>query len=171
MSGSGFFRWNTGEMMNMHFRIIDLRSRQRGQSLVELALSLMVILMLLMGAVDFGIALFAYVSMRDAAQDGALYGSSVDPTDVAGIKSRVIDAASDVITIAPSDITIKYSDESKKCEGSTPGTGPTSGPHTIQILITHQHPVSTPLVGAMIGSQTITLRAQVTDTILTPVCP
>ena len=56
------------------------KKQQRGQSLVELAISLMVILMLLMGAIDFGIALFAYVSMRDAAQEGAVYGS-IEPAD------------------------------------------------------------------------------------------
>jgi len=48
---------------------------KRGQSLVELSISLMVILMLLSGAVDFGMALFSYTTLRDAAQEGALYGS------------------------------------------------------------------------------------------------
>jgi Flp pilus assembly protein TadG len=139
---------------------------QRGQSLIELALSLMVILMLLMGAIDFGVALFAYVTMRDAAQEGALYGS-FKPTDQDGMKQRAIDAASDIIVIEEGDITISYSDGSKLCEGSS-GTPPV--PHTVTVAITHQHPVSTPLVGAMIGSQKITLNARVTDTILSPVC-
>src|SRR5512143_273507 len=48
---------------------------ERGQSLVELAISLTVMLLLLSGAVTFGMALFSYVSLRDAAQEGALYGS------------------------------------------------------------------------------------------------
>jgi hypothetical protein len=143
---------------------------QRGQSLVELALSLMVILMLLMGAFDFGVAIFSYTAMRDAAQDGAVFGS-INPTDTTGIRNRVIAAASDVIVINSGDITISYSDPNNVCEGITAGTGPTSGPHKIIITIAHQHPVSTPLVGAMIGSQTITLRAQVTNTILSPACP
>ena len=47
--------------------------RQRGQSLVELAISLMIILWLLAGAIDFGIGFFSYVAIRDAAQEGALY--------------------------------------------------------------------------------------------------
>lgn len=138
---------------------------QRGQSLVELAISLMVILMLLVGAIDFGVALFAYVSMRDAAQEGAIYGS-VEPDDTTGIRNRVIEAANDLIVIAPGDITISYSDSANLCEGSTGGN-----PHTITVAVTHQHPVSTPLVGAMIGSQNITLRARVTNTILLPACP
>lgn len=141
---------------------------QRGQSLVELAISLMVILMLLMGAIDFGIALFAYVSMRDAAQEGAVYGS-IEPEDTDGIVSRTIDAANDIILIEEADITISYSNDAKKCEGSTDVSG-VPVPHKISVAIEHQHPVSTPLVGAMIGSQTITLRTQVTNTILSPVC-
>lgn len=151
----------------MHTLLRDTKDKksQRGQSLVELALSLMVILMLLMGAIDFGIALFAYVSMRDAAQDGAIYGS-INPTDVTGIKNRAVDAASDVIAVDPNNVIVTINGSA--CEGLdlTSGT-----PNTLQVLITHQHPVSTPLVGAMIGSQTITLRAQVTNTILSPICP
>ena len=48
----------------------------RGQSLVELAISLVVLLMLLSGAVEFGIIFFQFVQLRDAAQEGALYGST-----------------------------------------------------------------------------------------------
>jgi hypothetical protein len=48
---------------------------ERGQSLVELAISLTVMLLLLSGAVTFGMALFSYVAIRDAAGEGALYGS------------------------------------------------------------------------------------------------
>lgn len=136
---------------------------ERGQSLVELAISLLILLMLLLGAFDFSVALFSYVSMRDAAQDGALYGS-IEPADTSGIKHRVIAAASDIIIIDELDITITYNHSA--CEGSTSGE-----PHTLSVAVTRQHPISTPLVGAMIGSQTITLNAQVTDTILTPICP
>ena len=145
-------------------KIFHFKKSQRGQSLVELALSLMVVLMLLMGAIDFGIALFAYVSMRDAAQEGAVYGS-IEPDDTAGIIDRTIAAADDIIVIEEGDITISYSDEDNLCEGDTDGV-----PHKITVMVEHDHPVSTPLVGAMIGSQTISLRVQVTNTILSPVC-
>jgi Flp pilus assembly protein TadG len=148
----------------------DYKYPERGQSLVELAISLMVILMLLMGAFEFGVAIFTYTTMRDAAQDGAVFGS-INPTDTTGIQNRIIAAASDVIVINPGDITISYSDPNNVCEGITAGTGSTSGSHKIIINIVHQHPISTPLVGTMIGSQFITLQAQVTNTILSPTCP
>jgi Flp pilus assembly protein TadG len=69
---------------------------ERGQSLVELAISLVIILFLLAGAVEFGIALFQFIQLRDAAQEGALYGSICphDPDVNDKIKQRVR-AASD----------------------------------------------------------------------------
>jgi len=141
------------------------KKQGRGQSLVELAISLMVILLLLLGTIDFGVALFAWTSMRDAAQEGAVYGS-IKPTDTTGIKNRVISAANDLITIAPADITIVFNGNACEGSGGSPAT-----PNTIQVKVEHLHPVSTPLIGALVGSQNITLRAQVTNTILSPVCP
>ena len=64
-------------MMNKNF---ISHSKERGQSLVEFAISLTVIMLLLAGAVEFGIALFQFVQLRDAAQEGALYGS-IHPGD------------------------------------------------------------------------------------------
>ncbi|HEX8992123.1 MAG TPA: TadE family protein [Anaerolineales bacterium] len=83
------------------------RPNERGQSLVELAISLTVMLLLLAGAVTFGMALFSYVAMRDAAQEGALWGSfnpfhsvdgtgiykSTDPVNKDAICARVIAAS------------------------------------------------------------------------------
>ncbi len=65
---------------------------ERGQSLVELGISIVVLMWLLAGAVEFGIAFFQYIQIRDAAQEGALYGS-LNPTDTANIEKRVWGAA------------------------------------------------------------------------------
>ncbi len=149
-------------------------TKERGQSLVELAFSLLVLMLLVTGAVEIGLALFQYVTMRDAAQEGALYGS-INPDDVAGIEFRVFAAAQDVFDqcpssrpcIDPADINVTYSDPSlpAQCEGLTGGV-----PHSISVSITFEHPVTMPIIGAWIG-QTINLRAGVTDTILSPACP
>jgi Flp pilus assembly protein TadG len=143
-------------------------NKERAQSLVELAISLIVILLLLLGAVEFSIALFQYVTIRDAAQEGALYGSIYPPNPpntVAGeadIRDRAIDAASDVVLLTADDIDLDYG---ASCEGSTNGA-----PNTITVTINFAHPVSFPLIGPAIGSNTINLRASVTNTILSPTC-
>ena len=61
--------------MKRKLRALIPAHNARGQSLVELAISLTVMLLLLAGAVTFGMALFSYVAIRDAAQEGALFGS------------------------------------------------------------------------------------------------
>jgi Flp pilus assembly protein TadG len=139
---------------------------EKGQSLVELAISLIVILMLLLGAVEFSLALFQYVTIRDAAQEGALYGS-IAPEDEAGMIARARDAASDVVNLAVGDVVVSYNTSSpvRKCEGITGGL-----PHAVTVTITYNHVIAFPLVGPMIGDNDITLTARVTDTILTPYC-
>lgn len=137
---------------------------QKGQSLVELAISLIILLMLLLGAVEFSLALFQFVTIRDAAQEGALFGS-INPTNGAGMIARAKDAASDVVQLADTDIVPSWSNPAKQCEGLTGGT-----PHSVTVTITYNHNIILPLVGPMIGSNTIPLTASVTDTILTPSC-
>lgn len=52
----------------------------RGQSLVELALVLPVMVLLLAGGTDLARAYFVGIEMTDAARAGALYVSTSDPT-------------------------------------------------------------------------------------------
>ncbi len=60
-----------------------LRRGERGQSAVELGLAFPVLLLILMGILDFGRAYFAYVSITNAAREGAQYGTWF-PTDANG---------------------------------------------------------------------------------------
>lgn len=161
---------------------------QRAQSLVELAISLTVMLLLLSGAVTFGMALFSYVSLRDAAQEGALYGSfnPCEPPEVgtcvrnspvnhAAIEERIRNASrspidlSDPAVIPDSYITTVLT-TGEACEGSAGGVagGP---PNAIQVTVEYDYPIFMPFVGGILGSQTIHLTATVTDTILEPRCP
>jgi len=135
------------------------RQSERGQSLVELAMSLTIIMMLLAGAVDFSIAYFSFSAMQDAAQEGALYGS-INPTDEAGIVTRVRSASTNPVDLSDAglvDVVVTVSGDS--CEGDE-----------VRVNVIYDYPVSMPFIGAIIGSQQITLNASVTDTILQPAC-
>lgn len=137
-----------------------LRRGERGQSLVELAISLTIILLLLAGAVDFSIAYFSFSAMQDAAQEGALYGS-INPTDTAGIITRVRSASTTPVDLSNEDLVkVKVNLSGAACEGNE-----------IRVKVTYDYPISMPFIGTYIGSQKITLNASVTDTILQPVCP
>ena len=48
---------------------------EQGQSLVEFALMMVVLIITLMGILDIGRAFFAYIALQDAVGEGALYAS------------------------------------------------------------------------------------------------
>jgi Flp pilus assembly protein TadG len=128
---------------------------ERGQSLVELSVSLLILLYLLSGAVEFGIAFFQFVQLRDAAQEGALYGS-MNPGAQDLIKARVWGASNSPIDLTTIDPDISYT--GAPCEGNA-----------ITVSLTYNHTVFMPFMSAIIGSS-IPLNATVTDTILAPTC-
>src|SRR5215212_3489973 len=91
---------------------------ERGQSLVELGVSLLILLYLLSGAAEFGLAFFQFVQLRDAAQEGALYGS-MNPTNTVLIAARVRAASSSPIDLADTslvDVDITF--DGAQCEGN-----------------------------------------------------
>jgi len=170
----------------------------RGQSLVELSLTLTVLLILLSGAVSFGMAYFSYVAIRDAAQEGALYGSlspcidnnpanglceANEGINVPGICDRVKAAATrpDGTQAGPVNLS------GFACINGFPSAvnenaiyisavgiaceGNTAGvPNGVTVAVKYGYPVFMPFLGAITGDH-IYLTASVTDTILEPRCP
>jgi Flp pilus assembly protein TadG len=80
-------------------RRIEIRD-ERGQSMVELALILPVLLLILFGIVQFGTAFNNYVALTDAVRAGArtaaVSGGSTDPVGAA--VARVDSSAADLST-------------------------------------------------------------------------
>jgi hypothetical protein len=138
----------------------DPKHHERGQSLVELGISLTVILVLLAGMFDLGFALFDYIALRDAVQEGAIYGS-INPMDNAGILARIQQASSAPINLA--------TDENLDAPVVTISGIPCAG-GAITISLTYHYHIVMPLLGGILGSQEIPVKATVTDTILQPDC-
>lgn len=132
---------------------------EKGQSLVEFSFTLVIILLMLSGAVDGGRALFTYMSLRDAAQEGALFGS-LHPTETSNIQQRVINT-SDMTQSMAGDLDVDVSLIGSACTG---------GGITIQVSYDNFQ-ITMPFLGAVLGAQTVPISASVTDTILTPPCP
>jgi hypothetical protein len=141
---------------------------QKGQSLVELAISLVVLLYLLAGAVEFGIIFFQFVQLRDAAQEGALYGSinppssSTDTAKIDAIELRALNSSSSPIDLAVDpQVTINVDvTDGQYCEGGS-----------LRVQVSYPHRIFMPFLPNLIDRDEIPLTAEVTDTILTPVCP
>jgi Flp pilus assembly protein TadG len=68
--------------------LVPARHIENGQSLVELAFAMPVVLLLLLGTVDLGRAFYTYVAITNAAREGARFGASF-PTNNSGIRDRV----------------------------------------------------------------------------------
>ncbi len=144
--------------MNIKLSTPPTQRGERGQSLVELAISLTFIILLLAGAVDFGNAFFSFVALRDAAQEGALYGS-MNPTDVGGIQTRVRTASTIPVDLSDAGLVdVEVSIIGSPCEGGG-----------VRVTVSYEYPISMPFLTAITGP-TIPLTAQVTDTILQPLC-
>jgi hypothetical protein len=157
------------ELAMIHNKKI-LYEHERGQSLVEFAVSAIIILMLLVAIADFGRAFFTYLAMRDAAQEGAVYGS-VCPQNVTNIIGRIENTSSTPVNLSGTAIRVEceyhYIDpsiENVSCSDATSIPEPGDG-ITIRVIY-DEFTITTPLLGSLLGSQHLALRAEVTDTIL-----
>lgn len=140
---------------------IDRNHTTKGQSLVEFSVSVMFLLFLVAGIADFGRAFFAYMSLRDAAQEGAAYGSAF-PTDAAGIEKRVRQSSQYPVPLSDTSVvTVDVEYTGGVCEGSG---------NAVSVTVEYEFHIATPFIGAIVGSQSFPLRATVADTILRPPC-
>lgn len=109
--------------------------REEGQSLVEFALVLPVLLLLLMGIVDFGRVLSSYLVVSQTARDGVRYAS------VGGTNTAVGQAVQrDAGMLGPVTWTI------------SPATGRQSG-QPVSVTVSHTVNIFDPIMSAFLGSQ------------------
>jgi Flp pilus assembly protein TadG len=155
-------------------KIPFVRQSERGQSLVEMAVSLMLILTLLSGAVDIGRAFFIMIALNDAAQEGALYGSIGAVIDQNGNGKydvgEPVNTAAIVNRVRQSSNTVDLTDTVRVGVDVATGTPPCAGAG-ITIRVTYQFDFAMPLIATIIGHNTVPIRATMTNTILRPACP
>lgn len=132
--------------------------KEKGQSMIELAISLVVLIILLSGVVDFGRVAFYYIAMRDAAQEGASY-ASIFPNNCDEIENRSLAGSVDT-----SRVTVSVNINGAAC-GSCPLTYYPG--QIVEITISDpDFPITMPLLGAFIGKQSISLETTIKDNIL-----
>jgi len=138
---------------------IIFEQKEHGQSMVELALTITILMVLLAGTIDLGRAFFTWLAMRDAAQEGASYGS-INPSDGGGILSRISSNLDQVIR-PPQVYVVNFSTPPNPCLGDT-----------IKVDIDYpQFPLTMPFLGTILGNQYIPIHATINDTIISPMCP
>ncbi len=147
----------------------EIKPSEKGQSLVELGFALVIMLILLAGVVDLGTIIFEYVTMRDAGQEGAAY-ASVYPTACSQIAERV---KSNLRVQDNTDTVVTVQINGNNCSSDVAYTGLACAPNAIKVIVSQPHyRITTPLLGTILGSNTLNIRASITDTIIRPLaCP
>jgi Flp pilus assembly protein TadG len=115
-----------------------------GQALVEFALVLPLLLILLVGTIDFGRAVFAYNSVSNAARSAARM-AIVDQT-VADVEAA---ARNEAVGLDPLSVTTSYADAGTPCAPIKIGCVAT-------VVVEHEWAPATPILNGVIGPITIT---------------
>jgi len=172
---------------------IQNQPKEKGQSLVELSISLVILLVLAAGLVDLGRAFFTYITLRDAAQEGASYASVgredgiMNSTDLGNfcqeIADRVVITTTDLsgntaVSNGPinlqglsdaGEVAVETLINGTACSSISPANLCMGS--AVSVKVTYgSFPLTMPFMGAILGSQDISLSAKVVDTILTPPC-
>jgi hypothetical protein len=147
-----------------------IRRFESGQSLIELAVSLTLLMILLGGIVDVGRAIFTLFAMQDAAEEGIVYGTSF-PTDCVGIHHRIEYNLGNRSFGGGMTAVVEITNNGGQyvtCE-SIPLVQVYAG-KMIRVSVTKTFSITMPFIGAFIG-QEIPLHASATGVILRPQPP
>lgn len=139
----------------------EIRKKTRGQSLVEMTLVLPVLLILLAGLVDSGMAFFSYAAVREAAEEAASYGAIVpvktDKTtkNTDAIEQRARTSSNNPVNLADtSKVFVTITMDSSPCPGDS-----------IKVEVLYEYTPIMPLFQTLWASK-INLRAEKTNIIL-----
>lgn len=113
---------------------------------MEFTLLLPVLLIILAGLLDLGRVYYVYVSITDAAAEGARY-ASMNPSSSAGeIERRASSASGGLVEIQEDQVTADLSAGDR-----------------VRVTVTYSFTVLTPLVNAIVPGGAIPLRAEVVE--------
>lgn len=157
---------------------------QSGQSLVEMAIMLVVLVTLLGGVLDLGRAYYVYLSLQDAAGEGAVYGSifpdRLGLTPETGCTEDFVNNCNDPNNViyrsqneSPSGGMIDWSGTEvsvylrgwSNTDGTIPDPSITAAGQTITVIMSYEYEVITPVIEVFTGD-TITLEATAVNTIV-----
>jgi hypothetical protein len=157
---------------------IDNKSISKGQSLVELALSFTLLLLLLGGAVDLGRAFFGFIAIRDAAQEGAAF-ASLKPTVITNTFTTIDtnkDGKQDAGDVdAELDFRIRHSSQQPlnlmNIQDIVISVDKNCPNNSVKVNVTYHFRSIMPLMSTIFGSgDYFPIKAEVTQTILSTKC-
>ena len=137
---------------------MNRRSTRSGQTLVEFALALPVIILLFLAVLDFGRAIFAFNTVSNAARDGARV-AIVDQRSTAGVSNAAQAAADQAIGLGldptdPSEVRVSYLDPDNPSIACNASWGEWAG-CIAQVRVQYVFNATTPVIGNIIGPITL----------------
>ncbi len=142
----------------------SFHSHEKGQSLAELAISLVLVLIILAGVVDLGRMMYEYLSMRDSAQEGASYGA-IYPRDCSETEARVrSNLPSDFFSDSGDTLNVYIDTIGQQCS-TAPVTQACEG-HTIYVVLDHTSEMTMPFFSGVI----VPMHVEIQDLIIVPGC-
>lgn len=146
-----------------------LGKREKGQSLVEFALVLPILLLLILGIVDFGMAFYGLVTVNTAAREGARRGvlEGKDKDDVINAAYKTVKTLPDLQGL--DDITtkgkLKMEINGKEVYPNDNAEFPDSG-EDLTVLVSYKYDLITPLPAFLpafinIEDNRLTLKGQI----------
>jgi len=129
------------------------RKAEKGQSLLEFALIVPILLIILAGVLDLGRLYYAYVAVTDAAAEGASY-AAIHPqaNERAEVLQRAQEASGALVQIDPTMVQVD-------CPAVAAGA-------PITVTVSYSFTVATPLLNVIVPSGELRLRAVATESIL-----
>lgn len=134
----------------------------KGQSIIEFALAIPLILMLVFGVIEFGRLMFSYTLVVSAAREAARYGSAAENyQDCAGIRAAAVRIGG-MAGVQEGNVNISYDDG---FGGNARSCPPGSLPLGSRIIVSVQGVQYTPFV-PMVNLSSVTLQTVSRRTIL-----
>jgi Flp pilus assembly protein TadG len=142
---------------------------ERGQSMVEMAGSLVFLVMLLSVVIDVGWAFYTLTTLRDTVQEASAYGAicPVGKDNVTANTALIIErfqlsvtAPIDMRLIDSKDIVVTFFDATG-AEVVNPVMG-----GSVRVQVTMQHEILVPFLGSIIGTQHYPLTVAVNNTVM-----
>jgi len=141
---------------------------EKGQSLLELSLVLVFLLILMAGVIDLGRMMYEYLTMRDAAQEGAGYGAAF-PSYCAQIEQRIKSNLPD------ENYAITIHVNNKPCSDAWNADKSNEFPingcvgKTVSVTIFHESEITMPFLSAFTGTK-VPMQVVIEDRIVRPAC-
>ncbi len=170
-------------------RKLNSHKKERGQSLVEMALVFTIVLFMLSILVDVGRAFFSLIALSDAAQEGAIYASmnptynETDlPTTWPETIDRIVQSSSAPIDFQAEKDNGNFRVAHPAINGCThhdagcPTTNDCAGfdinenANTMNVIVNYDFEFIMPLMDTIIPGGVLTLTAQADSTIVYPPC-